>query len=401
MGLTPRDHTKATLARMGLSGSDASDNNRPTREDDAGHEDKAYTKARSSAFKLYGAAAAVNMGRPGRSDHSSGVRAPTKLSGELQRTLRTPKEAHEDRLDEDGRLGALNNDRPTRATGGRIGRSTGGSATAKDEYTQAGRTAGNLNASGKDQITGGDYAPNHASGGRIDRARGGRTKGKTTVNVIIGGDKHLPPQMPPPMSPPPMAAPPGPVGPPPGPPGGPPGMPGGGPPPGGMPPPGMPPMRARGGRIGRDMGGGMPMGPPPGSAGPGGPGAAGMAPPQGAAPAGPPAFSMPGGGPMPAEPGPPPGYTPAPVGAAAAQAGQNMGGPPPMSPQMQAMQQAAQNGPPAFTGPMPGRAKGGRIEIGTPGVHNFGKPGVKHASPPTKYGGGSGLGRAALARKSK
>jgi hypothetical protein len=49
----------------------------------------------------------------------------------------------------------------------------------------------------------------------------------------------------------------------------------------------------------------------------------------------------------------------------------------------------------------PMRAKGGRIEISTPGVHNFGKPGVKHGSPPEKYGAGSGLGRAARARRQK
>jgi hypothetical protein len=78
-----------------------------------------------------------------------------------------------------------------------------------------------------------------------------------------------------------------------------------------------------------------------------------------------------------------------------------MGGPPPMSPQMQAMQQAAQNGPPAFTGPMPGRAKGGRVEISTPGVHNFGKPGIKHGAVHEKYGAGGGKGRIEKAKRNK
>lgn len=132
-------------------------------------------------------------------------------------------------------------------------RSTGGSATAKDEYTQAGRTMGNEAASGKDQFTGGDYVPSHSKGGRAHRAHGGRSgKGKTVVNVIVAGGKGQQPQGPMPMAPPPMP-PPMPPAPPPHPPmmpppgGMPPGMPpgAGGPP---MPPPGMP-MRARGGKI--------------------------------------------------------------------------------------------------------------------------------------------------------
>jgi len=150
----------------------------------------------------------------------------------------------------------------------------------------------NEGASGKDQFTGGDYAPTRASGGRTSFAKGGRTKAKTTVNVIIGGQKAATP-----MPPPPMAAT-GPVGPP-------------RPP---MPPPGM-----------------GPGGPPPGGAPPMGPG------------------------------GPPPPGMP----------------------------------------PMPMRARGGRIEISTPGVHDYGKAGVKHRSTDEKYGGGSGLGRMQNARHAK
>ena len=454
MGLTPRDHTKATLSRMQVSGFSPGNLDR---DKDAEGDNYGITAAKSSdasSFKMTGAPKSPHLGRPGRQTGG-------RISGALQRTRRTAAETASDIAGEDRVANELAKDRatggridraygghaderedralvgkmvkpsamrakggrigrwqggpnrdalgqkdlydtlppderpkgfgnagipdpiikpfynfrggglgtrsvgapyeqggigsdatatPPRAKGGRVGRSTGGSATAKDEYTQAGRTAGNLDASGKDQWTGGDYAPNHAKGGRVDRARGGRTKGKTTVNVIIGGDKQQPPAMPPPMPPPPMAAP-GPVGPPRPPmppPGMGPGMPPGGAPmgPGGPPPPGGPPMlRARGGRIGRQMGGAMPMaGAPPGLR----PGV-GVPPPQG----------------MPPQGMPPPG----------------MGAPPP--------------------GGMPMRAKGGRIEISTPGVHNFGKPGVKHGAVDEKYGAGGGKGRMEKARRNK
>ena len=51
--------------------------------------------------------------------------------------------------------------------------------------------------------------------------------------------------------------------------------------------------------------------------------------------------------------------------------------------------------------PVPMRAKGGRIEIGTPGVHNYGKPGVKHGAVIEHAGSGSGLGRREKARRQK
>ena len=197
------------------------DNDRPDREDDALHDDAAYKAARTkNSYKIYGAAKAPNMGRPGRATGGRINRADggaleaggNKLSGQLIRTLRTPKEAHDDRLNEDGKLGVLMDDRPTRAKGGRLGRgsggrseekdyngldvpstapettkptalgrnkggrtrrSMGGSATAKDEYTQAGRTYDNEDASGKDRWTGGDYPPSRANGGRTNRAGGG------------------------------------------------------------------------------------------------------------------------------------------------------------------------------------------------------------------------------------
>jgi len=114
----------------------------------------------------------------------------------------------------------------------------------------------------------------------------------------------------------------------------------------GAPPPGAPPMlRARGGRIGKQLGGAMPA-PAPGQMG------AGLPPPA--------AGQMPPGAPNPLA--------------------QRVGAP----------------------GAMPVmRARGGKIEIGTPGVHDYGKAGVKHGSVDEEYGGGSGLGRQEKARRQK
>ena len=428
-GLTPRDHTSATLRRMDVSGSSPGNLDR---DKDAEGDNYGLTAARSSdasSFKMTGAPKSPHLGRPGR-------QAGGRISGNLQRTRRTPDETASDIANEDKVVNELAKDRATggridraygghaderedraivgnmvkpsamRATGGRIGRSTGGSATATSDYTQAGRTYDNDDASGKDRITGGSYAPNHAKGGRVDRARGGRTKGKTTVNVIIGGDKQQPPAMPPPMPPPPMGAR-GLVGPPPG------GAPMG---PGGPPPPGGPPMpmRARGGRIGRQMGGAAPT-PQQGFAGMGG-GPPQMTPQiqaamraaQAAQQQQPP--QMPGQG---IGMAPPPGGMPAQMGGgqippqAQAQA------------QMQAMQRARQAAGPPSQGMAPCRAAarrdagakrppgpmglrtGGRVEISTPGVHNFGKPGVKHGKVDEKYGAGGGKGRMEKARRNK
>lgn len=348
MGLTPRDHTQAVLKRMNLAGSVPGNLDR---NKDAEGDNYGLTAARSSdasSFKMSGAPKAPHMGRPGR---ASGGR----LSGSLQRTRRTPAETEADIASEDKVANELGRDRATggridraygghaderedralvgkmvkpsamRATGGRIGRDAGGpvertwgyappgddyrqplhQAFADDDARQADFESGmRMEDRSVDRLIGSntgrpdtdrDRYLSHAEGGRVNRARGGRTaKGKTTVNVIIGGDK----QPPPPMPPPPMAAA-GPVGPP-------------RPP---MPPPGPPP--------------GMPPGMPPGGAPPGLAGA------------------------------PPPG------------------------------------GPPMM------RARGGRIEISTPGKHDYGKPGVKHGSTNEKYGGGSGLGRQERARHQK
>lgn len=217
---------------------------------------KAARTSDSSAFAAGGAAKAPSLGRAGRANGGR-TRDISKVSDGGPKTY---------------------GDRPLiRAKGGRVGRATGGQATATDEYTQAGRTMTNEDASGKDQFTHGNFPPTRARGGRVGRAHGGKAKGKsgkTVVNVIVGGkgdqqqQPPVPPIMPhpalpppPPPPPPPQAAsgprpmPPGMPGMPgpPGPPGGgmPPGMPPGGPP---MPPPGM--GRAHGGRISEKFGAG-------------------------------------------------------------------------------------------------------------------------------------------------
>ena len=105
-------------------------------------------------------------------------------------------------------------------------------------------------------VSDGEYQGTRPTGGREARKSGGRTKGKTNISIVIGGQPHgqqaappMPPRPMPPMMPPPGPPPGGPPGPPPGPPPG--MMPPGGPPPAAMMPPGgMPPMpRKSGGRA--------------------------------------------------------------------------------------------------------------------------------------------------------
>jgi len=344
--LTPKAHTQAVLKRMQLAGSVPGnlDRDKDAQADNYGIPSAGSSD--SSSFKLSGSPKSPHMGRPGR---QSGGR----ISGNLLRTRRTPQETAADIASEDKVANSLANDR---ARGGRIGRSTGGQATATDEYTQAGRTMTNEDASGKDRFSGGNFPPTRAEGGRVGRASGGRTskgKGKTNINIIIGaGGEHPgggPPPMPPPMPPPPAAGPPPPPKPPMGMPmpmpmpmggggmGAPPGM-----------PPGGPPMRARGGRVGKQLGGGMPA-------------------------------AAPGG--LPAVPGQRPGP---PIGT-------------PIRPT-----------PGVTQGPGMLRAKGGRVEIGTTGHHDYGKAGTHSygkggtpgaASLKEKYGAGGGEGRLEKARR--
>jgi hypothetical protein len=401
MGLTPRDHTQAVLKRMNLAGSVPGnlDRNNDAQGDNYGL--TAARSSDASSFKMTGAPKSPHLGRPGRQtggriagdlvrtrrtqqETARDISSEDRLADELGKDRATGGRidraygGHADEREDRALVGKMVKSSAMRASGGRIGRANGGFgpdsrdlAAGRSGADPGDRSAGDprtRNYTAADEVDndmpagsmynnipgesgyrnflgrmghGASYGQmlglSKAEGGRVDRARGGRAKGKTTVNVIIGGDKHLTPQGPPPMPPPPMAAP-GPVGPPPPPPGGPPPMmpPGGAPMgPAGAPPPGAPPMlRARGGRIGRQIGGGMPM----------------------------------------------PGAVP----------------PRPMVPPPQGMGSPLQ---PGQAPPM--RAKGGRIEISTPGKHDYGKPGVKHGAVDEKYGGGSGLGRQERARRQK
>ena len=405
MDLTPKAHTAAVLKRMQLSGSVPSNLNR---NNDTGGDNFGLTAARSSdasSFGTDGAPKSPHMGRPGR---QSGGR----ITGQLIRTRRTPEETARDIAEEDKVANALAKDREGRKKGGRIGRWQGGpnrdvvgqkdlydtlppeerpqgfsvggvrDPLVKPYYNFVGGGLGHRSVGalydqggiGSDETA----TPPRAKGGRVDRARGGRTKGKTTVNVIIGGQKPAQPPAPamPPPPPPPMAAP-GPVGPPKPPmmppPGMPPGGPGGAPPGMGGPPPGGPPMlRARGGRIGKQMGGGMPMQQ----------GGMGQRP-----------WGQGGGAPNPQ-------IQQAIQNFQQQRMGQGALGQPQM-PQRGQMPQmgGGQMCPPGA--PMMQRARGGRIEISTPGVHDYGKAGVKHGSVDEEYGAGSGLGRQERARRQK
>lgn len=188
--------------------------------------------------------------------------------------------------------------------GGRVGRDSGGSATDRSQPSKGGITPDNAGNYTNSQLRGmnseGPSTAAHRKGGRVGRMmggplagpqnpvptrsmdmnnhnigaggqpglfqRGGRTarkdggraKGKTNINIIIGGkpggEDHpqQPPQMPPFPPPPPAQGVPVAAPPPMAPPGGAPGAPGGMPAPGGPPRPGMPPspmMRKSGGRT--------------------------------------------------------------------------------------------------------------------------------------------------------
>jgi hypothetical protein len=209
---------------------------------------KAARTSDSSAFAAGGAAKAPSLGRAGRAN------------GGRTRDI--------SKLTDSGPKGY--GDRPLiRAKGGRIGKQLGGGLGGPPPQTTP---PGVLAPPPGGQLPG---LPGlgRAKGGRTNLARGGKAKGakgKTVVNVIVGGkgDQQQPPPMmphpmmppPPPPPPPPQAAPPRPPMPPPGM-GMPPGMPPGGPPGGGM-PPGGPPMpppgmgRAHGGRISEKFGAG-------------------------------------------------------------------------------------------------------------------------------------------------
>jgi hypothetical protein len=246
--------------------------------------------------------------------HSSGIGDPAG-TGDRDQTSQSddygkpPEISDSSKFKKGGKVGGkgkkMHLGRAGRSTGGRVGRASGGPVFDENETDNDGKKVksgvqGNVNTQMKSDvgpIRQGEYPKyqrdkrpkemtiersGRARGGRthpdeaedkalIDkmvkkdartgRARGGRAKGKTVVNVIVGGkgDQDKPqggPPMAPMVPPPPPAAPPQPPPHPPGAPmggGAPPMMPPGGAPmgPAGAPPGGMPPppMRAKGGRV--------------------------------------------------------------------------------------------------------------------------------------------------------
>jgi hypothetical protein len=235
---------------------------------------KAARTSDSSAFAAGGAAKAPSLGRAGRAKGGR-INRPAVASADFKPSKTGGNYPGKIPDNEGGKARNLSmltdggprsyGDRPLiighgdqnamRARGGKVSRARGGRTEISDLR---------------------DDKTSLARGGRVGRAHGGKAKGakgKTVVNVIVGGkgDQQQPPPTPPimphPMVPPPPPPPPQ-QGMPPG--GMPPGMPPGAgmpppppprppmPPPGGM-PPGMPPPgmgRAHGGRISEKFGAG-------------------------------------------------------------------------------------------------------------------------------------------------
>ena len=308
--------TTDKLKKFGVSGHKPGDKHGDGGDD---YGKRAAELSDSSSFAVGGAAKAPSLGRAGRAKGGR-INRPAVASSELQFS-KTGGQAPGKIPDNEGgkarNLSMLTDggprsygDRPlivgkgdqnanrakggkvSRAKGGRIGRESGG-ATAQQRFTNRTQydTGTNylhdyvpaIHAFAKedaDELGIGSDAQgmsDRAKGGRVGRAHGGKTKsakGKTVVNVIVGGDKGqdqppphpmLPPMQPPPPPPPPQAA----TGPrPPMPPmPGAPGAPGAAGPPGPPPPPGMPPGmpppgmgRARGGRVSEKFGAGSGQG---------------------------------------------------------------------------------------------------------------------------------------------
>jgi hypothetical protein len=316
--------TTDKLKKFAVSGNNGSNGDKAEAADDYGR--KAAKSSDSSAFATGGAAKAPSLGRAGRAGGGRVARAEGGRTRDLSKLTDGGPESYGDRpliRAKGGRIGkqlggALPQGTPPglaapppagqipglpglgRKKGGRVGRWKGG--PSYDRLGQKDAMASDAPGYGEDIPGGREYydfirgglgtskigAPrgqggigsdetaeptDQRRGGRVGRAHGGRTKGKgkTVVNVIVGGhgDQQQPPPPPvmphpamPPPPPPPQAAPPKPPMPmgmpmmPPGAMGGAPPMgmppPGGGGMPPGMPPPGM--GRAHGGRINERFG---------------------------------------------------------------------------------------------------------------------------------------------------
>jgi hypothetical protein len=269
-----KSFTADKLKKFEVSGKNGSSGNgdKGASADDFGR--KAARTSDSSAFAAGGAAKAPSLGRVGRAKGGR-INRPAVASADFKPSKTGGNYPGKIPDNEGGKARNLSmltdggprsyGDRPLivghgdqnalRARGGKVSRARGGRTEISDLR---------------------DDKTSLARGGRVGLARGGKAKGakgKTVVNVIVGGkgDQQQPPPTPP-IMPHPMVPPPPPPPPPQGmPPGGmPPGMPPGAgmpppppprppmPPPGGM-PPGMPPPgmgRAHGGRISEKFGAG-------------------------------------------------------------------------------------------------------------------------------------------------
>jgi hypothetical protein len=269
-----KSFTADKLRKFEVSGKNGGSGNgdKGASADDFGR--KAARTSDSSAFAAGGAAKAPSLGRAGRAKGGR-INRPAVASADFKPSKTGGNYPGKIPDNEGGKARNLSmltdggprsyGDRPLiighgdqnalRARGGKVSRARGGRTEISDLR---------------------DDKTSLARGGRVGRAHGGKAKGakgKTVVNVIVGGkgDQQQPPPTPP-IMPHPMVPPPPPPPPPQGmPPGGmPPGMPPGAgmpppppprppmPPPGGM-PPGMPPPgmgRAHGGRISEKFGAG-------------------------------------------------------------------------------------------------------------------------------------------------
>jgi hypothetical protein len=320
----------------GKNGNGSSSGDRAARADNFGKTAAHQSDSSTSAFADGGAAKAPSLGRAGRAKGGR-INRPAVASADFPKSKTGGNAPGKIPDNEGGKARNLSmltdggprsyGDRPlivghgdqnalrarggkvSRAKGGRIGRQFGGHSGADPGDRSAGdpktrdyaaadeedwgmkpgsayndvpgevTTRNALGRMGHGASVGQMFGPTEkARGGRVGRAHGGKAKGakgRTVVNVIVGGDKGQQPPPTPPIMPHPMVPPPPPPPPqqgmPPGmpPPGGmPPGMPPGAgmpppprppmPPPGGM-PPGMPPPgmgRAHGGRISEKFGAG-------------------------------------------------------------------------------------------------------------------------------------------------
>jgi hypothetical protein len=218
--------------------------------EDRSHESQGAQGLRPREGHKHGGSSWSHEGHMSKGEKYGAARASGEAKGELDSAMRALK--YGDKAKAGKELGRAQGH--TRKTEEYTGRASGGRTKHDDEAMDRALVK---------KMVKGEALTGKRAGGRTERADGGKVgKGKTTVNILIGGPKAvddgrggmMPPPMgmpmpvpagAPPMAPPPMAAGPAPM------PGGPPPAPVGGPPQ--MPPGGLPMPRARGGRTFTDI----------------------------------------------------------------------------------------------------------------------------------------------------